>query len=52
MGTIAYTSNHRYSGGRDQEDSGLRPALAESSRNLIPTNKKLSFVECSVIPAT
>jgi hypothetical protein len=40
---VAHTCNPRYSGGRDQEDHGLKPAQANSSRDPIlknPSQKK------------
>jgi hypothetical protein len=35
---VAHACNSRYSGGRDQEDYGLKPAWANSSRD--PVSKK------------
>jgi hypothetical protein len=40
---VAHACNPSYSGGRDQEDQGLKPAQANSSRDLtlkIPNTKK------------
>jgi hypothetical protein len=40
---VAHTCNPSYSGGRDQEDCGLKPARANSSRDSIskiPITKK------------
>jgi hypothetical protein len=47
-GTVAHTCNPSYPGGRDQEDGGLKPALANSWRDPIskkPITKKGSRVE-------
>jgi hypothetical protein len=44
---VAYACNPSYSGGRDQEDSGSKPAQANSSRNpilKIPTTKRAGRV--------
>jgi hypothetical protein len=38
--TEAHACNPGYSGGRDQEDPGLKPALANSSQDLISGKKK------------
>jgi hypothetical protein len=37
---VAHAYNPSYSGGRDQEDRGLKPAGANSSRDLISGKKK------------
>jgi hypothetical protein len=37
---VAHACNPSYSGGRDQEDRGLKPALANSSRDPISEKKK------------
>jgi hypothetical protein len=37
---VVHAGNPSYSGGRDQEDRGLKPAQANSSKDLI--SKKLS----------
>jgi hypothetical protein len=37
---VAVTCNTSYSGGRDQEDYGLRPAWANSLRNPVSKKKK------------
>jgi hypothetical protein len=39
---VAYTCNPSYSGGRDQEDEGSKPAQANSSQDLISKKKKKS----------
>jgi hypothetical protein len=46
-GAIAHTCNPSYSGGRDQEDYGLKPAQANSLRDPIlkKTNTKKGLVE-------
>jgi hypothetical protein len=36
---MAHTCNPNYSGGRDQEDQGLKPAWANSSRDPISGKK-------------
>jgi hypothetical protein len=41
---MAHTCNSNYSGDRDWEDSGSRPAQAYSSRDLISINKRLDGV--------
>jgi hypothetical protein len=38
IGTVTHTCNPGYSGGRDQEDRGSKPAWANSSRD--PISKK------------
>jgi hypothetical protein len=45
---MAHTYNLSYSGGRDQEDHGSKPALANSLRdpNLENTQYKTRLVEC------
>jgi hypothetical protein len=35
---VAHDCNHSYSGGRDQEDRGLKPAQANGSRDPISKN--------------
>jgi hypothetical protein len=35
QGPVAHTCNPSYSGGRDEEDCGSKPAQANSSRNAI-----------------
>jgi hypothetical protein len=42
---VAHTYNPCYSGGRDQEDNGLKPAWANSSRDSI--SKKKTFTKAS-----
>jgi hypothetical protein len=37
---VAHTCNPSYSGGRDQEDQGLKPAHANSLRDCISKKKK------------
>jgi hypothetical protein len=37
---VAHTCNPSYSGGRDQEDHSLKPALANSSETLSQKKKK------------
>jgi hypothetical protein len=37
---VAHTCNPSYSGGRDQEDCGSKPAQANSLRDLRPNLKK------------
>jgi hypothetical protein len=39
LGVVAYACNPNYSGGKDQEDHGLKPAQANSLRE--PISKKL-----------
>jgi hypothetical protein len=41
---VAHACNPSYSGGRDQEDTGLKPAQANSSISKIP-NTKIRLVE-------
>jgi hypothetical protein len=50
---MAHTCNSSYSGGRDQEDPSLKPALANTLRDLIskkPITKKASGVAEGVGP--
>jgi hypothetical protein len=44
---LSHTCNPNYSGGRDQEDCSLRPALANSSQDFISktTHHKKGLVE-------
>jgi hypothetical protein len=46
-GTVAHTCSPSYSGGRDQEDLGLKPARANSSQDAISKNppQKTGLVE-------
>jgi hypothetical protein len=50
---VAHAYNPSYSGGRDQEDLGLKPTWANSSRD--PTSKKsftkIGLVECLKVKA-
>jgi hypothetical protein len=39
---VAHVCNPSYSGGRDQEDHGSKPALTNSPRNLILKKKKIT----------
>jgi hypothetical protein len=50
---VAHACNSSYSGGRDQEDHGLKPAQANSSQDLItkkPSQKRASGVAQGVGP--
>jgi hypothetical protein len=44
---VAHTCNPSYSGGRDQEDRGLKPAPANSSQDTISktSSQKIGLVE-------
>jgi hypothetical protein len=52
-GTLAHTCNPSYSGSRDQEDHGLKPARANSSQDpisKIPNTKRAGGVAQGVGP--
>jgi hypothetical protein len=40
---VAHTSNSCYSGGREQEDSGSKPAQANSLQDPVSTTTKITF---------
>jgi hypothetical protein len=40
LGTVAHACNPSYSGDRDQQDHGLKPAWTNSSRDPISKEKK------------
>jgi hypothetical protein len=41
---VAHTCNPSYSGGRDQEDQGSKPALANSSQDLSSKKKPITKI--------
>jgi hypothetical protein len=48
---VGQAYNPSYSGGRDQEDHGLRPAQVKSSQDSMSTNEKLGMVACVCHPS-